>query len=116
MTAWWRRRSDIDPAARAVIDFAAIREHPTDAIFDGIADLLLPDCADVIRDIADALYWIERLETERAADVLSDLDGRPVTGMYLDVVADAIADDKRADVIRQASLVASLISAKRAAA
>lgn len=97
---------------------APVRAVILDALLDEgerPLSLLHPEHAATIAGIAEALAWIERCETERASIVLSDYYERPVRGIYLDVAADQLADEKRADVLTNAQLVASLLTAKRAA-
>lgn len=104
-----------EPVA-AVIDLASMREHGSDPAHDRVIRLLLPAHADTIREIADALHWIDRLETELAGIVLSSYFETPIRGPHLDRVADGLAAEKRADVLLSAQLVASVVTGRERAA
>lgn len=74
-----------------------------------IAAGLFPSRVDDVEWIADRLGWVDRLESDVPAEVLGDWYGQPVHGPDLDMTAERLAEQCRADALLNAQLIADEI-------
>lgn len=103
------------PPVRAVIELAALRdecrvwgEQGTDERHDLILDQLFPAHADTIRDIAEQLYWIDRLGWDNPVTALHAFYGHWRGGLYPDQAADELSARLQAGAVTSAQLIASV--------
>lgn len=99
-------------AVRAVFELAAMREPDrddwTDEAHDRVLAAFAPEHADTIREIADALQWIDRLGYDDARTVLRAYHGSDFRAVHADQVADELSAWLQAETLLKAQLVASL--------
>jgi hypothetical protein len=103
-------------AVRAVLELAYGRSELTPAGFDRIVATFAGEFAATLHGIADDLYWAERLRADLPVDVLSDYYGGRAAG-WIGALEECerLADQREADAVAAAQLVASLIHARQAA-